>query len=637
MEKIHINNFKKNFCCDNENSIKDIYSKKSDIILFNNQVIFKTEKYLHPLFLNYNYCFFCNVKRKTKYFMKNLIESHINDISLFDYIKNKNISLKKAKNKNEKLLRRFIHSIDKDKENNNNKYNIGSDTELFIDYNIKCNMQANNVDKHNNSIIEKDKKDNYKKCSRSESLSSITLEENSKSKGTNLDMNIKINDDIKKENNNDEVKKESNYALLPKLKSHVINENALKFHFAKDNNLKKQNDPIIKNILNKSSDFMLAKENEKLKSQNNYFSALKDFAIDKVRRIKKPSSIRKHKKRQSEIFRNNIKNDYCPICLGEIFEKYTLICGDYFCRECLYERIKSILKCIADFDKIRCPLCNEPIEENTLKRLLNEDEFNFYEKIKMRVEGLKNKNLIPCPYPDCEGFANKSTEHKNSIFICQNNHYFCKKCREVVDQKYLSPKNKHLCVNKYPKTMKYFRLKKKRNIIKKCPNCDCWVQKEQNSCNNVICSNIWCNLEFCWICKSPYDEYHYKNPFSMCFGLASINPENYFTKNKRMRLIRCLIIILVFVFIVVPFCLIFFSLLIILIYVFGFLIEKSGLRNVKLKSRFAHKIFYQIFILFYFLISIGLIPLGHFSFVLIISITPFIYLINRIKNNDDFD
>ena len=627
MEKIHINNFKKNFCCDNESSIIDMFSKKNDIKLFNNQVIFKTEKYLHPLFLNYNYCFFCYNKRKTKYFMKNLIKSHINDISLFDYMKNKNISLKKAKNKNERLIRRFIHSIDKDKENKIHNNNICSDTELYIDYNIKCNVITDKANIYNNNnIIEKD---NYKtNCSKSEELSSITLEENSKSKGTNLDMNIKIKDDIKKENNNEK---------MMKIKSHVINENQLKFRLPQENNLKKEDNSNIKNILNKSSDFMLINENEKLKSQTNYFSVLKNFMVDKVRKVQKPNSIRKHKKKQNEIFGNNIKNDYCSICLGEILEKYTLICGDYFCRECLYERIKSILKCIADFDKIRCPLCNEPIEENTLKRLLNDDEFNFYEKIKMRIEGLKNKNLIPCPFPDCEGFANKSDIHKNCIFICQNNHYFCGRCKEVVDKKFLLPKNKHLCENKYPKTMKYFKFKKKRNKIKKCPNCDCWVQKEQNSCNNVICSNIWCNFEFCWICKAPYDEYHYKNPFSMCFGLSSINSENYFTKNKRMRLIRCMIIILFIIFIFLPFCIAFFSLLIIFIYVFGFLIEKSGLRNVKLKSRFAHKIFYQIFLLFYLFISIGLIPIGHLSFMLIISITPFIFLIKRIKNNDDFD
>ena len=532
---------------------------------------------------------------------------------------NKRIKLKKAYSRQKKIIRRFIHSIDKDKENkiylNSRKY---SDSELYIVNNIDYNKEGNN----NNIFI---KKDNYKtNYSRSEELSSLTLEDNSKSKEMNLDMNIKINDENKKGKND---------KIIQKLKSHAINDNKLKFNLLPDNNRKGTNNLNIKKELNKSSDFLLANETKKIKP---YFSVIKNFYIDNGKKQKKQNNIsRKHKGKNSIIPSNNIKNDYCSICLGGIQEKYTLICGDYFCRECLYERIKSILKCIADFDKIKCPICNEPIEENTLKRLLNDNDFNFYQKIKMRIEGLKNKNLFPCPYPDCEGFANRTTEHKNSIYVCQNNHYFCEKCREVVDKKNLNPKYKHLCENKYPLTFKYFNMKKKRNIIKKCPNCSCWVQKEQNSCNNVICPNIWCNLEFCWICKSPYDDYHYKNPFSMCFGLSSIDSQNYFTKDKRIRLFRCIIIILIIIFILFPFCIAFFSLIEILTYVFGFLIEKSGLRNVRLKSKFTHKIFYKIFFLFYVLISIGLIPIGYFSIVLIIVVIPFICLFKKMKNNDD--
>ena len=107
---------------------------------------------------------------------------------------------------------------------------------------------------------------------------------------------------------------------------------------------------------------------KKTNTNIDYFSMLKNFALDKVRKMKKPYSIRKPRKRASVILSKNIKNDHCEICLREIQEKYTLVCGDYFCRECLYEMIKSILNCISDFDKIRCHKCKEPIEENTLKR-----------------------------------------------------------------------------------------------------------------------------------------------------------------------------------------------------------------------------------------------------------------------------
>ena len=62
MENININKFKKNFCIDNESLIIDVYSKKSDIFLFNNQVLFKTEKYSHPLFIIIAY--FVMIKEK---------------------------------------------------------------------------------------------------------------------------------------------------------------------------------------------------------------------------------------------------------------------------------------------------------------------------------------------------------------------------------------------------------------------------------------------------------------------------------------------------------------------------------------------------------------------------------------------
>ena len=616
MEKNNINIFNKNFVCENENSINDIYLKKNDIFLFNNEVIFKKEKYLHPLFLNYNYCLFCYNKRKTKYFMKNIINHHNNEISLFDYLRQKNIKLKKVGDKTGKISRRFIYSFDKDK---NNKCNINfdsnksSDTELYIDFdknNEKINTEKKSIEKYS-SIS--NKYDNKKSVNSSSLSSPQNLE---------FDSNLKINEE-KEENNKDDYNEK-----IQKLKSHIINEDKLK---SKISNVKVE--------LNKSSDFLLSNQNTNTKSNNNYFSLFANLAL-RPNKKNKGSAIKKSKRRISLTSPKKvqkIKNDRCSICLGEINEKYTLVCGDFFCRECIYERIKTILNCISDFDKIKCPLCNEPIEDNSLKRLLNEKEFEFYEKIKMRIEGLKNKNLIPCPFPDCEGFSDKSIQYYNSIYVCQNNHYFCRKCMEPEDPKFLFPKKKHICKNKYPETMKYFRIKKKQNLIKKCPNCDCWVQKEQNSCNNVICSNIWCNLEFCWICKSPYDEYHYKNPLSMCFGLSSINSINYFTKHKRMRLIRCIVIFLIFIFVIFPFCVMLFSFVIILVYVFGFLIEQSGLRNVKLKSEFTHKIFYRIILLFYLMISIALIPLGHLGFMLIIIITPFICLFNKLKNSDDFD
>ena len=623
MDKKNINLFNLNFFCKNEKSIIDIYTKNIDIILFNifsskhfsynNQVVFKREKYNHPLFLNYNYCLFCHDKIRTKYYKKNLINTHKKDISLFDFMENHNIKLKKQKDKKKRITRRFIKSFDKSENNLDSNFN--SDTEIFIECYNKKNINIS-YSKNNDTL----------KSFKTNDFSSISNENNSKSNDINIDEDLNMNINI------DEEKLKRKFK---KLNSYGINKDKLysKFRKGRKSIIKKD---FLKG-LNKSSDNLIIEENDKSNSNVNYFSIIKNYASNKfLNKLKKSTRQRKISENKKDI-NNQIKNDFCSICLGEIKNKCILTCGDYFCKDCMIERIKNILKNVAEFDKMKCPLCNEPIEEKTLKRLLTEKEFDFYEKIKMRIEGLKNKNLIPCPYPDCEGFADKNNIQKKSIFVCQNNHYFCGKCIEVVEFNDIHPKFRHLCRNKYPETMKYLKSKKNRKIIKKCPNCNCWVQKEQYNCNNVKCTNIWCNYEFCWICKSQYDESHYKNPFSMCFGLSAIDPENYFTKHKRMRLIRCMIIVLILVFVILPFFVILFSYVIILVLVFGFFIDATGFRNVKFKTRFARKMFYNIFLLYCFMISIILIPLGHLSFILLIFLMPIYFLIKKLRRQDDFD
>jgi hypothetical protein len=296
--------------------------------------------------------------------------------------------------------------------------------------------------------------------------------------------------------------------------------------------------------------------------------------------------------------------------------------------------VKNCLKDISNFDKLCCPLCGEIIEENTLKKMLTEEEFLFYQKTKIRIKGIQDKNLIPCPYPDCEGFAEKSSNIKNNIFLCQNDHVFCSKCEKCVDKKFLNQINKHKCTIKNDVNLKYFRSQKN---IRRCPNCNCWVQKEKTGCNNMTCSNIWCKFEFCWICGRAYDENHYKNPLSMCFGLALADPEKDITRGKGIRFIRCIFIFLLIIFIILPFLIILFSLIEMFIYLVVFVLDGSALRYMKLKSKNLHKLFYKIAILFYFFMAIALIPAGYISLTIIIISLPFVFLIYHTKKEIEFD
>ena len=530
---------------------------------------------------------------------------------------------------------------------------VDSDTELYIDKNIfntkkkvenKNNKKSKDINNTNNTISQK-------KFNTGNTISNITKEQNNTINSKDFSNNENSNEiglGIFKLNYKEEEqsrKMNFNYPSYPltKLKSEKINNNLIlnieepiKKKVLKSQDLNNKDKKI-----NKSSDLLLASEEIGTLSQG-YFSSLKNFALNTVKKLKK-SNNSENSNKCKHIFKLengkndnfNLKNENCTICLGEIEEKFTLICGDFFCRECITQIVRNCLKDITNFDKIKCPICKEAIEENTLKKMLTEEEFNFYQKTTVRIQGIKDKNLIPCPFPDCEGFADKYSNNKNYIYCCQNNHPFCGKCMEVVERKFLKEeKNKHIIQNKNDINIKY--LKSNKNI-KRCPNCNSWVKKEQKKCNNMTCPNIWCKYEFCWICGDAYDENHYKNPLSMCFGLASADSENDFTKGKGIRFIRCMIIFSILIFIILPIILILLSLFEMIFYIIIFVLDGSALGYIKLKSKFAHRLFYKIAILFYFCISLALVPAGYLSLGVIIVFSPLFCLIKKARKDDDFD
>ena len=159
------------------------------------------------------------------------------------------------------------------------------------------------------------------------------------------------------------------------------------------------------------------------------------------------------------------------------------------------------MKEISNLDKLSCPTCNELIEENTIKKLLSEEELNRYQTLMIKITGLKNKDkdLIPCPYPDCPGWA-KENQSNNNIIFCQYGHTFCKKCQNVLDINYRQNNEDHRCnediTDEEYETMAFF---KENKNYRKCPNCQSMVVREGGGCNNMTCTNVWCGYEFCWI------------------------------------------------------------------------------------------------------------------------------------------
>ena len=338
---------------------------------------------------------------------------------------------------------------------------------------------------------------------------------------------------------------------------------------------------------------------------------------------------------------NNIleKNDNCTICMSEIREKYTLICGDFFCRECIKDTILSAMKEILNLDRLSCPTCNELIEENTIKKLISEEEFNKYKNLMMKIIGLKNKDkdLVPCPYPDCPGWA-KENQSNNNIAICQYEHTFCKKCQNVLDISYRQNNIEHHCnediSDEENETMAFF---KENKNYRKCPNCQSMVVREGEGCNNMTCTNVWCGYEFCWICNKKYDDSHYKNPLSMCFGLGETKTDGKLAKYIRVRFFRCLLIFILLIFVIFPIILVFFSVFEASLFIVIFVLDGSIMRDVKLKSICTHKFFYKVTYGFYIAISIAYIPLGYLSIAVFTIAMPIVCIVNKIRDKNDED
>ena len=615
--------FNANFECDDEEKIKYLYKTKKTIE--NNDIISKKivkEKYNHPLFLNYNYCLFCLERRKTKYNHKNLNDIHnITTIkTIAELLEKENIKLQIPKNKIEKLSkRRFIHSCEHIQKNiiEIKKYKE-SDTELYIEKNNKIgdNSHSINMLKKIRTTIDTNK--NLKSFNSNKNIKKSSKLLSPKFDKKHFENEEQSEDDPKKTNT---FKKNSSTFQRKSFSKKSVRLHQIKKFSGENGNEEGEN--IFINSSNQIRDSKL----KKTKSFN-LFGFITDYFYNDKENTIKNTYMEQINETDLQSFQYFEKNDKCGICLGEIKDKFTLFCGDFFCRECIINLIEESINNIAMFDKIECPRCHESINESTIKFLLKKEYLKKYNKIKTKTDGLKNKNNVPCPHPDCEGFALKE-EEINGTLQCQKGHIFCHKCLEEIPQKYrLEPNNVHICINKYEETEKF--LKHNKNI-RKCPQCKSWVQREPGGCNFFRCSNIWCKYEFCWICGKKYEPSHYRNPLSMCFGLSDSNYQGKMVKSARVRTLRCILIALLFILILLPIIIIFFSFFLIFSFIMYFQFDGKELRNVRFHSKSAHKIFYYCYFLFIIFISIGLIPFGYICLVLLILAIPIFIIINKIK------
>ena len=200
----------------------------------------------------------------------------------------------------------------------------------------------------------------------------------------------------------------------------------------------------------------------------------------------------------------------CELCMENITkeeeEKNFLLCKHMFCSDCYLNYLKEKIN-NNQVSKITCleHTCGVELDEDFIISHLNGDEnlIKKYKKFKIRNQVLTDPNVKFCPIKDCESYAKK--EGDNKYVTCLEGHKFCficskpwhgrKKCQDEID--------------------KDFKKWKKNKVIKRCPRCKMWVEKNYG-CNHMTCAE--CHYQWCWLCGGKYSEGHFQY-VGRCAGL----------------------------------------------------------------------------------------------------------------------
>lgn len=304
----------------------------------------------------------------------------------------------------------------------------------------------------------------------------------------------------------------------------------------------------------------------------------------------------------------------CNICLGPIESAFTFPCNIHkFCTECIQQYIGNKIN-ISDVEEITCPQsgCSFTLDEDHIKLLLTEKDFERYFKFCQRAKIIKIPNTVICPIPDCNSYAIKSDNTHNNdtfLFCVHNNHEFCHKCFQEAH-----PDTS--CDSKLESDFKVWAGKEK---VKKCPKCLFYIQKNEG-CNHMTCANATCKYEFCWICKSKYSHGHYNNILFPCWGLQNTSQNSLVVRHPWLRYFRTFIIIVLSILLFVL-SIVFCTAAVIFTVLYRSNIFYKMVDTVNYNKRNYMKFFTIVMAVF---LSVIFLPVGYMLLSLFIATLPFI-------------
>lgn len=213
----------------------------------------------------------------------------------------------------------------------------------------------------------------------------------------------------------------------------------------------------------------------------------------------------------------------CTICFQEISdeksENYKLPCGHLCCYNCWYEYIKGeLLKSLGTPLHCFSFKCTELLSEDFILSFIDGETelIDKYEQLKIRIAIYESNDKKFCPHPNCSSYLEKK-EGEDKYVKCMNGHEYC----------YVCLKPWHGINDCDEEVDKDFQLWKEGKIIKQCPKCKFWTEKNEG-CNHMTCAE--CKYQWCWLCEERYIEGHYRK--GMCKGLQ-FSKINYVPENRR--------------------------------------------------------------------------------------------------------
>ena len=212
-----------------------------------------------------------------------------------------------------------------------------------------------------------------------------------------------------------------------------------------------------------------------------------------------------------------ITNHSCEICYETLnpqeIRKYRPPCKHVICKECIFHYIADKINEASVLD-IHCFFyeCTHVFINEYIEYIISHDQalLNKYKAFKTKAEIQRDPNKKFCPFPNCESYLRKGSQG-NKYVMCKAGHKYCFECLQEWH-------GDDECVEIVDKD---FQLWAKDKIIKRCPQCQFYIEKNEG-CNHITCQQ--CRYEFCWLCLGMYvSEQHFKE--GQCRGLwfADIN------------------------------------------------------------------------------------------------------------------